>query len=320
RDLTIDDALALTAWHDIETVAPVVVGNAPASVASGREREITVIGSTAAMAEVRRLNVAQGRFLPPLDPKRGAPVCVLGYELREELFGRQSAYGKWIRIGDRRFRVIGVLAESGVSVGVDFDDLVIVPVASAQALFDRESLFRIIAEAREGADLEAASAAIHRIIAARHEGEDDVTVITQDSVVETLGRIVDALTFGVAGISAISLAVAGILIMNVMLVSVAQRRAEIGLLKAVGASAADVRRLFLLEAVLLAVCGATLGLAMGYAGALSVARLYPDFPVAVPTWAVAAAVVVAAGSGLVFGVAPARRAARLDPIEALAKR
>ncbi len=320
RDLTIDDALALTRWPDIIEVAPVMVGNAPVSTASGLEREVTVLGSTAAMASVRRLAIAQGRFLPVADPKRGEAVCVLGFKLREELFPRTAAYGQWVRIGDRRFRVIGILAEGGVSVGVDFDDLAIIPVASAAALFDQESLFRILAEARIGADLEAASRAVHEIIAARHEGEDDVTVITQDSVVATLGRILNAVTFGVAAISAISLAVAGILIMNVMLVSVAQRRAEIGVLKALGARSVDIRRLFMLEAVMLAALGAGAGLLLGTAGAFAVARLYPQFPLAIPPWAMFAAVTVALVSGLVFGVAPARRAAALDPIEALAKR
>ena len=320
RDLTVDDAFALPAHPSIRQIAPVMVGNAPVSTADGLEREVTVLGSTAELASVRRLTIGQGRFLPPMDPSRGAPICVLGYEVRTELFGTATAYGRWVRISDRRFRVIGVLADSGVSVGVDFNDLVIIPVASAQALFDRESLFRVLAEARSPDDLDAANKAIHRIIAARHEGEDDVTVITQDSVVETLGRILDALTYGVAGISAISLAVAGILIMNVMLVSVAQRRTEIGLMKAIGADTATIRRLFLVEAVMLATVGAAAGLILGLAGTALIARLYPAFPVQTPIWAIVVAVMVAVATGLVFGVLPARRAARLDPVEALSQR
>ncbi|MGE0483562.1 MAG: ABC transporter permease [Gammaproteobacteria bacterium] len=320
RDLTIDDAYALTAWPEILEVAPVMVGSAPVSVASGLEREVTVLGSTAAMASVRHLDMGQGTFLPEGDPHRAAAVCVLGYELHRELFGSAPAVGRWIRVNDRRFRVVGVLRDSGVSVGVDFNDLVIVPVASAQMLFDRESLFRVIASVRPGADLARATKAVHDIIASRHEGEDDVTVITQDSVVETLGRILGTITLGVAGISAISLAVAGILIMNVMLVAVTQRRAEIGLMKAIGARTGDVRRLFLIEAVLLAAAGALGGLAVGLAGAAAVAHTWPSYPVAAPPWAIVTALVVALGTGLVFGVVPARRAARLDPVEALARR
>ena len=320
RDLTVDDAFTLAKHPAIKAIAPVMVGNAPVSTAAGLEREVTILGSTAEMATVRRLDVGVGRFLPPMDPARGAPVCVLGYKIRRELFGATAAYGQWVRIGGRRFRVIGVLADSGVSVNVDFNDLVIIPVASAQALFNRASLFRVLAEARTADDLEAAVNAIHKIIAARHEGEDDVTVITQDSVVETLERILNTLTYGVAGISIISLAVAGILIMNVMLVSVTQRRAEIGLMKAIGAQTADIRRLFLFEAVILAGLGALAGLVLGLLGAEIVARLYPTFPVRTPLWAIGIAVIVAVGAGLVFGVLPARRAALLDPVEALSKR
>ncbi len=320
RDLTVDDALALGNHAAIKAIAPVMVGNAPVSTADGLEREVTVLGSTADMAAVRRLDIGQGRFLPRMDPARGAPVCVLGYKIRQELFGTRAAYGRWVRIGDRRFRVIGVLADSGVSVGVDFDDLVIIPVASAQALFNRASLFRVLVEARSADELQAAVDAIHAIIASRHEGEDDVTVINQDSVLDTLERILTTLTYGVAGISAISLVVAGILIMNVMLVSVTQRRAEIGLMKAIGAQTADIRRLFLFEAVMLAGLGAAAGLVLGLLGAEIVAMLYPTFPVQTPMWAIAISLLVAVSAGLVFGVLPARRAAMLDPFEALSKR
>lgn len=320
RDLTIDDAYSLLQHASLKRVAPVVVGSAPVSTAAGLEREVTILGSTSDMYEVRSLKMGRGRFLPPGDPKRAASVCVLGYEVASELFGTQSALGQWVRVGDRRFRVVGILADSGVSVGVDFDDLAIIPVASAQALFNTESLFRIIIEATSEADLEAGESAIHRLIAARHEGEDDVTVIAQDSVVKTLGRVLTTLTLGVGGISAISLAVAGVLIMNVMLVSVTQRRAEIGLLKALGARLWDVRWLFITEAFLLASLGAVFGLAVGLAGTRVVAEMYPQFPVAVPPWAIAVAMSVAMLTGVVFGVLPARRAAELDPIDALSKR
>lgn len=320
RDLTLGDALALGTLPGVAAVAPVMVGSAPVSTAAGLEREVTVLGSSRELASVRRLELGHGRFLPPLELTRSAAVCVLGFDLAAALFGHASAIGQSVRIGDRRMRVVGVLAEGGVSVGVDFDDLAIVPVAAAQALFDREGLFRILVEARETADLERLDAAIHRLIAARHEGEDDVTVITQDSVVATLGKILDAVTFALVAIAAVSLAVAGILIMNVMLVAVAQRRTEIGILKALGARRRDILRLFLLEAVMLAALGAGGGLAVGFAGAAFAARLYPAFPLAVPAWAPLAATAVALISGLVFGMLPARRAAALDPVAALARR
>ncbi|MDA0824829.1 MAG: ABC transporter permease, partial [Proteobacteria bacterium] len=229
RDLTLDDAYALLAHPSLKRVAPVMVGAAPVSTSAGLEREVNVFGTTADLLYVQRLEVGKGTFLPTGDPKRGGSVCVLGFELAKELFRGGAPIGHWVRVGDRRFRVIGTLANSGVTVGADFNDIVIIPVASAQALFNSESLFRILVEAESERDLRNGERAIQRIIAERHEGEDDVTVIAQDSVVKTLGRILSALTIGVGGISAMSLAVAGILIMNVMLVSVTQRRAEIGL-------------------------------------------------------------------------------------------
>jgi putative ABC transport system permease protein len=228
--------------------------------------------------------------------------------------------GEWVRIGQRRFRVIGILASSGQSLGDTLDDLAIIPVASAQALFDSPGLFRILVEARDREALSGAEAAIKEIVRTRHEGEDDVTVITQDAMLATFDKILKALTLAVAGIGAISLAVAGVLIMNVMLVSVAQRTAEVGLLKALGAAQGQVAALFLAEALLLAGVGTVAGLAL----ALAAVGLFNDavttFELVVPTWAPLAAAGVSLTAGLVFGLAPALRAARLDPVVALSGR
>ncbi|MBI5136938.1 MAG: ABC transporter permease [Nitrospirae bacterium] len=319
RDLTIADAQALLASPAITDVAPVVVGAAPVA-AGGREREVLALGSTRSLLPVRHMTVAEGRFLPGGDPERGPPVAVLGATLRRELFGNRRAVGEQIRIGDRRFRVVGVLTDTGRSVGLDLNDLVVIPVAQAQALLNAPSLFRILAQARGPAAIAQAQDDIRATIRARHEGEDDVTVITQDSVMNTFDAILGTLTLVVGGIAAISLVVAGILVMNVMLVAVSHRTAEIGLLKAIGARPGVVLRLFLAEAALLSVLGAAGGLALGYGGVALIGALVPDFPVAAPAWAVAAALLVATGTGLLFGVWPARRAARLDPVQALARR
>jgi len=145
-----------------------------------------------------------------------------------------------------------------------------------------------------------------------------VTVITQDAVLATFNRIFTALTLTLAGIASISLAVAGILIMNVMLVAVSQRTAEVGLLKALGARGRQITALFLTEAILLSVAGGVLGLAVGHAANMLIGRVYPALPVGAPAWAVVLALVIAVLSGVVFGLLPARRAARLDPVVALA--
>lgn len=318
RDLTIDDALALSRSVNINDFAPVMVGTAPVSW-QGLEREVMVVGSTAAMQTVRKLELAQGRFLAKGDPQRATSFCVIGEKLRHELFGANKALGQWLRIADRRFRVIGVLAGSGVSIGMDFDDMVIVSVASTQSLFDSPSLFRILVEAKSPQLMQAASNDIRRIIKGRHEGEDDVTIITQDSVVATFDKIFSALTIGVAGIAAISLFVSGILIMNIMLVAVSQRRVEIGLLKALGASNQQVRSLFVAEAALLSFCGTLLGFALGMLATAAIQRIYATVSIAAPLWAILAATGIALVTGIIFGVLPAQRAAQLDPIIALAK-
>ena len=319
RDLTLDDALALLRSPEVVRVAPISVGSVPASRAR-REREVTVVGTTGDYFAIRDLELAQGRGLPAGDPRRSTAVCVIGQTLERELFGTTPALGATLRLADRRCRVIGILGSSGRSLDVQLDELVLVPVAFAQALFDSPSLFRVLAQARDAGTLEQAKAAVLATIRARHDGDDDVTVITQDAVLATFDRILGVLTLAVGGIGAISLAVAGILIMNVMLIAVTQRTAEIGLLKALGAAPAGIGRLFLVEAGLLSLAGGVLGLAVA-AGANALLRLaYPALQFAAPPWAPPAALLLALGLGLLFGVLPARRAARLDPVAALARR
>ncbi|MBM4219895.1 MAG: FtsX-like permease family protein [Gammaproteobacteria bacterium] len=323
RDITLDDALALKRSHAIRRIAPLIVG--AGDVHSGtRHRETPVLGSTAEFKDIRGMELAQGRFLPEGDPRHSTPVCVIGTTVAAELFGAGAgetrALGEWLRVGDRRFRVIGVLAKQGESLGFNTDEIVIVPVAAAQALFNTSALFRILAEAKSRDQIPAAKSDIEEIMRERHEGERDVTVITQDAVLATFDRILTALTLAVGGIAAISLAVAGILVMNVMLISVTQRRAEIGLLKALGATGGMIRLAFFTEAVMLALGGAALGLAAGKLGEVLIGQVYPAIPFSAPLWALAAAPAVAIATSILFSVAPARQAARLDPVRALSKR
>jgi ABC-type antimicrobial peptide transport system, permease component len=319
RDLSLEDAEALKRSRHVRLVAPINVGAATVSW-GGRERDGVIMGASHEIYEVRHFTMAQGSFLPPGDVHHPQPVAVLGARLKRELFGVEPALGARIRIGDRRFRVIGVLQEQGQSLGMNTDDLAIIPVTAAQSLFNVNSLFRILVEAQSREAIEPARRHVIATLKARHDGEEDVTVITQESVLATFDRILGALTMTVAGIAAISLVVAGVLIMNVMLVAVAQRTAEIGLLKALGAPARAIQRLFLTEAALLSLLGATIGLAIGQASTAVLRHLYPKLPFGAPLWAIAAAILVALGTGLAFGVLPARRAARLDPVQALAKR
>jgi putative ABC transport system permease protein len=319
RDLTIDDANSLLRSRNIVAIAPVSIGSAPVSV-KGLERDTSIMGSTFALKQVRHLSIEQGQFLPIIDAEKEVSVCVIGQTIREQLFPHQQAVGQWLRINDRRFRVIGVLAKEGQSIGVAFDEIVIVPVGSALALFDSHSLFRILIESSSQPAMLKAVDEIKHIIKLRHEGEDDVTVITQDSVVNTFDKILSALTYTVAGIATVSLAVAGVLVMNVMLVSVSQRTVEIGLLKAIGATQRQLHRLFLSEAAILSLAGAIFGSLIGKTGIWLLQWFYPHFPLSLPVWAWFASILVALSTGLIFGILPARNAARLDPLAALARR
>ncbi len=319
RDLTLEDALALNRSSAIRNLAPIALGTAPVSRRE-REREVVVLGSTPALYQVRKLSMSQGNFIPEGDPTTMTAVCVLGYKLKRELFGQKSALGDWIRIGDRRFRVTGIMAKKGQSMGLDMGDVAVIPVASALNLFNTSSLFRILVEADNREAIPKAEEAIRRIIRDRHEGEDDVTIITQDALVATFDDLLLTLTLAVAGIASISLSVAGILIMNVMLIAVSQRTSEIGLLKALGAPQGQILGVFLTESAMLSLLGAGFGLGLAYSGMWVMARLFPSFPIAIPLWAIWISLGVSLVVGLIFGAFPAHRAARLDPVQALSRR
>ena len=316
RELTMEDADSLRKIHSIKYIAPMVVGAVPISY-GGLEREVPVFGSTSDMQYVLKINLSQGKFLPESTKDNALPVCIIGDTVKKELFQQKQAIGEWVRIGERRFRVIGILASEGRSLGMDMNESVLIPVRSAQAVFNSSSLFRILVSTNTRDELDSTRQKIIDIIKRRHQNEEDITVIRQDAILATFDNILKALTSAVAGIAAISLAVAGILIMNVMLIAVSQRTAEIGLFKAVGASPALIQKLFLSEAVFLSVLGAVCGVLVGLLGVAFISHLFPDIRFSAPWWAHIAAILVAMVTGIVFGIMPARRAARLDPVDAL---
>jgi putative ABC transport system permease protein len=318
RDLTLADAESLLRIPTVAQAAPLVVGQA--TVSSGRrERDTLLMGSTRTLFEVRSWGVKQGEMLPAIGWDQTASVCVVGGKIARELFPEGSAVGQWLRVGERRFRVIGIISSEGRSIGFDVQELVLVPVATAQAIYNRTTLFRILAQARSPEDIQRTRTAIIETLKGRHQGVEDVTVITQDALLSTFNSIFTVLTLALGAIATISLLVAGVLVMNVMLVAVSQRTAEIGLMKALGARPRQITSLFLTEAVLLALLGSLIGLAIGELITWAARQVLP-FQAVAPTWAVVFGIVVAIICGLVFGILPARRAARLDPVLALAGR
>ncbi|MDH4610503.1 ABC transporter permease [Pseudomonas sp. BN102] len=315
RSLTQADAAALGRLPAVRRVAPLHAGQLEVS-RDNRNREILALGTTRAFFAIRQLHLAQGRALPELEPGQAEEVCVIGSRLRRDLFGNAPALGQWLRAGDRRFRVVGVLDERGESLGMDFSEALIIPVASAEVLFDRDGLFRVFVEVRGPSYMASARRQVLATLTERHQGEEDVTLLSQDSMLAAFDGILDGLTLALAGIAAISLLVSGILIMNVTWIAVLQRTAEIGLLKAIGASSAQVRLLFLGEAALLALLGAGLGLGLGEL-LLWVGRLASDLPLYAPWWARLGAPALALGAALLFAWLPANHAAAQAPVQAL---
>lgn len=319
HDLTLDDYRAIAQRLPlVRRAAPLVAGSETVRWGE-RGRAVPVLGTTAEFLEVRRLRLASGRFLSPKDPDQGGAEIVLGVKLARELFGAANPLGEVLRVGQWRFKVVGVLAPRGRSLGFDFDDLAFVPVRTAMRMYNRSSLFRILADCHRSDDLERVKHEIVALLKERHRAEA-VTVITQDAMVTAFSSIVQALTLALVGLASVSLAVAGVGIMNVMLVSVAERRSEVGLLKAVGATNRQVLAVFLIEAALLSSAGGVAGVALGVGFVRALVLVFPQFPAAPPEWAIVAALLLALAVGVIFGVWPARRATGLDPVAALVRR
>ncbi|MFQ5599349.1 MAG: ABC transporter permease [Candidatus Krumholzibacteriia bacterium] len=320
RDLTIDDAIAAARrCAAVRRAAPVSLGEAPLEFGAAG-RNVPVIGTTHDYLEIRKFEVAAGRSLPRGDPHRGERVCLIGRTVQENVFGNANPLGATVRVGQWRFRVVGVLGAKGSVLGIDMDDVVLVPVRTAMRMFDRTSLFRILVQAGSPTEVETARAELHAVLLDRHDGEEDFTLMTQGAMLETFNSILGALTSALAAIAAISLLVAGIGIMNVMLVSVAERTEEIGLMKALGARPGQILRLFLTEAVVLAAAGAAVGVGLGAVAMAATTSIFPELPARLHAVWLALAIGLALVAGGLFGVLPARRAARVEAARALGGR
>jgi putative ABC transport system permease protein len=315
--LTLADAAALERIRGVDRVVPVVVGTAPVEH-QGRTRNTLVQGVTTAAPEVWRMPVRAGRFLPEMDPDRSAPVVVLGPRLKQELFGDGPGLGGHVRISGQRFLVIGIMEPKGQFLGFDIDECAYIPVAAARQMFNREALHEIDVLIANASFIEPVVAQIKAVLTERHNQEEDFTVTTQTGMLETLDRVIRIVSLAVAGIGAISLLVGSLGILTVMWISVNERTSEIGLARALGATPGQILLLFLTEAALVSTCGGALGVVTGLTVA-QLLRLYvPALPVHTPVEFVALALGVSLAVGLLSGLLPARRAASLDPVIALA--
>jgi len=315
RPITIDDAIAARRAPYVQITNPAIDGNAEVS-AGGKRRRMTVYGFTADWPRVGRMRVGTGSFLPRDDLHAPRPLAVLGSRAKEELFGNANPLGQRIDIGGYRFQVIGVMESKGQFLGMDLDDTVFIPVARAQELFNRDALAGFHVNYDPAAPVDKVVEGIRRVMKARH-GRDDVTIVTQDQMIQVLGSVLGVLTFAVGALGGISLLVGGVGILTIMTISVTERTAEIGLLRALGARREQILLLFLGEAALLAATGGAAGLAIGALLAQILTLVFPALPVSTPWWFAVLAEAIAVAVGLAAGVIPAHRATLLDPVEAL---
>lgn len=315
RPLSIADAEALRRLPHIEAVVPIIQGSGAIRFGQ-RSRSSDIIGSGHQLAEAWRFRLALGQFLPPLRDGRSPPQAVLGHKLRVELFGAANPLGELVRIGGTRFRVVGVMAEKGQMLGFDLDDVAYIPVDWAESLFNREGLMEINVMYRPATTSVALARQIRQTLIERH-GAEDFSLTTQDDLLASLDRILAILSAAVAGLGGISLLVGAVGILTIMTTTVGERTAEIGLLRALGASPRQVLGLFLAEATLLSLAGGLLGLLLValLLGALHLALA--DLPLRPQPLFLLLALLLSALIGILAGLAPARQAARLHPVDAL---
>jgi len=315
RPLTIDDAEALRRIPNVNAVIPVVQGNAEVE-AHKKSRRTTVYGVGADFPEVFKFNIRSGKFLPHDNIHAPRAYAVLGYKLKVELFGEKSPLGQLIRVGGNRFRVVGVLESKGQVLGFDLDDAAYIPTQRGLSMFNRESVMEIDLVYQEGADEKSIVKAIENIIIARH-GRNDVTITTQQQMLDVLGSILNILTFAVGALGGISLLVGGVGILTITTIAVKERTSEIGLLRALGAQQKQILLLFLGEATMLSTLGGLIGIFLGVSLALLLGQFVPALPTHFSVFFATLSVLTSMFIGLFAGVYPAMQASRMDPVEAL---
>ncbi len=316
QKLSIDDAEAIARLPGVEAVVSLSIGQARVE-GNGRGRSVYVYGATSEFPEVLQFRIGQGEFLPAGDPRRGSQVAVLGPTLRRELFGERNALGEFVRIAGTRFRVIGVMAPKGRMLGFDIDDAAYIPLATAMRIFNQDELAEIDVTFANEEMTDWLAESIRGHLTERHNRKEDFTITTQTAMLDTFGKIMNIVTLSVGAIAGVSLLVGAVGIFTMMWISVGERIAEIGLLRAVGAGERQILEIFLLEATLLTTCGGIAGalLGLGIGGLMRVAL--PGLPIQTPLTYLFAALAMSTLTGLASGIAPARRAAALPPVEAL---
>lgn len=301
---------------------PTFQNNTPVSLSAGRQSitDPQLFGVTANFGEIQNREIINGRYLTALEVERSAPIVVLGYEIAKNLFPQIDPIGKSVSISGHKFRVVGVLKKYGTFLGQNLDNRMEIPVTSFNRIFGKEGPVWIVVKVNDIAFLSQAQDQARVSLRARHhrryDDDDGFSIMTTDQLVEMWKNFSAGAFAAMIGIASIALVVGGIVIMNIMLVSVVERTSEIGLRKSLGARNKDIRRQFLMESIILAATGGLIGILLGAAFAKIVSAVSP-LPSSVEPGPVIMALLMASSVGLVSGMWPALKAARLDPIEAL---
>jgi putative ABC transport system permease protein len=278
---------------------------------------VNVYGVNSELPDVWKFGVRSGRFLPESDVHQASTLAVLGPKLKREIFGERNPLGEHVRVGGRRFQVVGVMEPKGQFLGIDLDDCIYIPVSTAMDLFNATEIFEIDILFSNAASSEMVAEKVKKVLRERHRGADDVTITTQTEMLAVLDDVLDIVTIAVGAIGAVSLLVGAIGILTIMWISVNERIAEIGLCRSLGATSGQILMIFLGEAAVLAGCGGAAGIVAGF-GIGRLTRLFvPGLPFHTPLEFVAAALALSVAVGLASGALPARRAAGLDPVVAL---
>jgi len=312
--LSYDDALAVERSDAVVNVAPVIESS---GYAAFKERRATLItGTSESYEEVRNIAVAKGDFISRADIRGYRNVAVIGDYLKREIFIGVNPIGKKITVGNEEFTVIGVMEKKGRTLTIENDNRVYIPITVAEDILDTKQVSMMFVQSKTPKTVNSAMEETRRIIRERH-GKTDFAISEQKDILNTLEGIMGTLTGMLGGIAGVSLLVGGIGIMNIMLVTVTERTREIGLRKAVGAKRRDIMFQFIMESVFLSALGGIIGVAVGLAGSRLLQNIVPRLPTTVTSWSIVVAFLFALLVGLFFGIYPARKAARLDPIEAL---
>lgn len=315
KPLTIDDAERLRDIPFVEQVVPLVSGTGRIEAGElARDSDIFGVGHEAAKAW--KMEVALGRFLPPDNPQAPRAYAVLGQKMKQELFGLRNPLGELVRVGEMRFRVVGVMEPKGQFLGFDLDDVIYIPTHLALQLFNQESLMEVDVVFSEQSTSTEISRRISERLEALH-GSEDFTLFTQEDMLSSLDKILGLLTLAVAGLGGVSLLIGGVGVLTIMTISLRERTSEIGLLCALGCTRDRILLLFLGEAICLATVGGLAGLTLVVALVLFLQGVIPGLPLALNSGYLMAALLLSSLIGLVAGIAPAVNASRRNPIEAL---